>query len=88
MRLDEQETPKVMKKWFVIYYDNALSHTAYFVGDFLGKKTSVCTGTRSRSKTSLNTVVHENIKIYEPVCEIFVEISLNFFKNCPQLIFL
>ncbi len=26
--------------------------------------------------------------IYEPLCEYFFEISLNVFKNCPQLIFL
>ncbi len=52
-------------------------------------KTSVCTGTHGGSETSFNTVVHENIKVYyESVCEIFFEISLNFFKNCPQLIVL
>ncbi len=52
------------------------------------QKTSVCTGTHGGSETSLNTVVHENIKVYEPVSKIFFEISLNFFKNCPELIFL
>ncbi len=54
------------------------------------KKTSVCTRTRGESETSLYTVVHENVKVYvyEPVCKFFFEISLNFFKNSPQLIFL
>ncbi len=28
------------------------------------KKTRVCTGTRGRSETSLNTFVHENVKVY------------------------
>ncbi len=28
------------------------------------KKTSVCTGTHGGSETSLNTVVHENVKVY------------------------
>ncbi len=36
-------------------------------------KTSVCTGTRGGSETSLNTVVHENIEVYEPVCKIFLK---------------
>ncbi len=49
------------------------------------KNDSVCTGTYGGSETSLNTVVHENVKAYEPVCEF---IFWNFLKNCPQLIFL
>ncbi len=53
------------------------------------KKTSVCTGTRGGSETSLNTVVHVNVKVlYEPVCKFFFEIFLNFFKNWPHFIFL
>ncbi len=28
------------------------------------KKNSVCTGTRGRSKISLNSDVHENVKVY------------------------
>ncbi len=47
-------------------------------------ETSECTGTRDGSETSLNTVVHENVKVYEIVCEIF----LKFFQELPQLIFL
>ncbi len=36
----------------------------------------MCTGTRGRSETSLNTVVHENVKVYyEPVCEFFLKLS-------------
>ncbi len=33
-----------------------------------------------------HSFVHENVQVYELVCEIFFEISLNFFKNCPRLI--
>ncbi len=54
------------------------------------EKTNVCMGTRGGNETFLNTVAHENVKVYmnQLVCEIFFEIFLNFFKNCPQLIFL
>ncbi len=31
---------------------------------FSKQKTRVLTGTRGRSETSLNTVVHENVKVY------------------------
>ncbi len=46
---------------------------------------AIKTGSRGGSETSLNTVVHEEVKVYEPVCDFFFEISLNFFKNGPQL---
>ncbi len=52
---------------------------------FYWEKPSVCTGTRGVSETSLNTVVHENVKVYEPVWEIFFEISLNFFQELPSV---
>ncbi len=53
------------------------------------KKSSMCTGgTRGGSETSLNRAVYENVKtMYEPLCEIIFGISLNFFKNCPRLMY-
>ncbi len=35
----------------------------------------MCTGTRGGREISLKTVMHENVKVYEPVCEISFEIS-------------
>ncbi len=57
------------------------------------EKTSVCTRTRGGSETSLNTVVPENVKVYEPVCEIVFDFlkffqklpSAYIFINCPNL---
>ncbi len=58
-----------------------------------GGKTSVCTGIRDGSETSLNTVVHENDKVYKPVCEFFLNffqffqklLSTHIFINCTNL---
>ncbi len=49
------------------------------------KKSSVCTGIHGGSETSLNTVIHENVKVcYEPVCWIFIEIFVKFFQKLPS----
>ncbi len=55
------------------------------------QKISMSSGTRGGSETSANAVAHENIRVYyvyDGVCKNFLEISVNFFKNYPQLIFL
>ncbi len=40
----------------------------------LKRKPGVCTGTRGRSETSLNAVMHENVKVYyEPYVNLFLK---------------
>ncbi len=50
------------------------------------KKKTMCTGTCGGSKTSLNTIVHENVKVYcmNQYVELFFEIFLKFFQKLPS----
>ncbi len=50
----------------------------------LQKKSSECTGTCGGSETSLNTVVHENVKVYTKQYVNFFWNFLKFFQELPS----
>ncbi len=72
-------------RWRIV--DSSLqSQTQMWKWDVITKrraKTSVCTWTHGGSETSLNTVVHENVKVYtnQYLCEFFFWNFLKFFQK-------
>ncbi len=54
----------IIPKNYTYFNLNKFCKNFWKIKEIKKEKTSVCTGTHNRSETSLNIVVHENVKLY------------------------